>query len=79
MSAVLEALSIAVQANIPALIWGPPGVGKTSAIEALADSLGLPCEVVIASIREPADFSGLPVITNGSCKLVPPEWAYRLA
>ena len=58
----LNALSIAVQAGVPILTWGPPGIGKTATITMLADGLSLPLEVVLASIREPADFSGLPVI-----------------
>ena len=41
---------------------GAPGTGKTSVIRALADAAGLPCETVIASIREPSDFAGLPVV-----------------
>ncbi|WP_242975874.1 hypothetical protein [Desulfosporosinus sp. FKB] len=62
MSSTVCALAIAVQAGIPVLTWGPPGVGKTASITKLADVLGIPLEVVLASIREPSDFSGLPVI-----------------
>jgi hypothetical protein len=28
----------------------------------MADVIGWPCETVIASIREPSDFAGLPVV-----------------
>ena len=49
-------------AGVPVLLWGAPGTGKTSAVRALADAAGWPCETVIASIREPSDFAGLPCV-----------------
>lgn len=73
------ALAIAIQAGVPILTWGPPGVGKTATITMLADVLGLPLEVVMASIREPSDFSGLPVIGEEGVRMEPPAWAHRLA
>jgi ATPase family associated with various cellular activities (AAA) len=74
-----EALGIAVAARVPVLLWGAPGTGKTSAIRAMADAMGLPCETVIASIREPSDFAGLPVVAGDSVRFAPPQWAKRLA
>lgn len=75
----IENLELALEAGIPVLIWGPPGVGKTSAIRALCKARGWHLETVIASIREPADFLGLPVIRDGTTHFSPPEWAVRLA
>ena len=75
----LEALSLAIAAGVPAVLWGSPGTGKSSAVMALAESAGLRCEVVIASIREPSDFSGLPIIVDGGVRFAPPEWAKNLA
>jgi hypothetical protein len=77
------ALNYAVAAHVPVLLWGAPGTGKTSAIRALADAMDWPCEVVIASIREPSDFAGLPVVAgqDGATTAVhfaPPLWAKRL-
>ena len=46
----VEALGIAVAARVPALLWGAPGTGKTSAIRAMADAMGWPCETVIAAL-----------------------------
>jgi MoxR-like ATPase len=74
-----EALGLAVAARVPVLLWGAPGTGKTSAIRAMADAAGLPCETVIAAIREPSDFSGLPVVVGGVVHFAPPRWAERLA
>lgn len=75
----VEALGLAVAAGVPVLLWGAPGTGKTSAITAMAEAAGLPCETVIAAIREPSDFSGLPVIDGGVVHFAPPRWAERLA
>jgi hypothetical protein len=45
----------------------------------LAATMDWPCEVVIASIREPSDFAGLPVVADGGVRFAPPRWAQRLA
>ncbi|MQY20915.1 AAA family ATPase [Nocardia macrotermitis] len=78
----LEALMLAVAADLPVLLWGEPGIGKTAALTQLAESLDLPLTTVIASVHEPLDFSGLPVIgddpTTHGVPLAPPDWAVRL-
>src|SRR3954467_1353876 len=76
---VVEALGLALSARVPVLLWGAPGTGKTSVIRALAGAAGWPCETVIASIREPSDFAGLPIVRDGGVDLAPPRWAVRLA
>jgi hypothetical protein len=73
------ALGIAVAARVPVLLWGAPGTGKTSAIRAMAEAMGWPCETVIASIREPSDFAGLPIVVGDGVRFAPPAWATRLA
>ena len=75
----VEALGVAVAARVPVLLWGAPGTGKTSAIRAMAQAMGLPCETVIASIREPSDFAGLPIVVGDGVRFAPPAWARRLA
>jgi hypothetical protein len=80
----LEALAVAVGSGTPVILWGPPGQGKTSAIEAIAKATERKMETVIASIREPSDFAGLPNIVtapNGTQRavLIPPDWAESLA
>ncbi|NEC68624.1 AAA family ATPase [Streptomyces sp. SID9727] len=79
----LEALALAVTANQPVLLWGEPGIGKSAGLEQLAAGLGLDLETVIASVHEPSDFAGLPVVgedpaTTG-VPMAPPDWAVRLA
>ena len=75
-----KAVQVALEANVPTLIMGDPGIGKTSYIYALGKAMGAHTEVVIAGLREPSDFLGLPVQSpDGSVKMAPPAWAHRLA
>ncbi|WP_280440606.1 MoxR family ATPase [Nocardia brasiliensis] len=78
----LAALALAVVADLPVLLWGEPGIGKTAALTQLAADLDLPLTTVIASVHEPSDFSGLPVIgadpAVDGVPMAPPDWAVRL-
>ncbi|MFC8421315.1 AAA family ATPase [Streptomyces sp. NPDC057236] len=78
----LEALALAVTANQPVLLWGEPGIGKSAGLEQLAAGLGLPLETVIASVHEPSDFAGLPIVGDDPATtgvpMAPPDWAVRL-
>lgn len=78
----LEALTLAVSADLPVLLWGEPGIGKTAALTQLAVSLDLPLTTVIASVHEPSDFSGLPIVGDDPAEqgvpMAPPDWAVRL-
>src|SRR5688572_13216101 len=73
------ALGTAVAAGVPVLLWGAPGTGKTSAIRAMAGAASWACETVIASIREPSDFAGLPIVVDGAVRFAAPTWARQLA
>ncbi|WP_262402829.1 AAA family ATPase [Actinomadura sp. CNU-125] len=78
----LEALTLAVAADLPVLLWGEPGIGKTAALTQLAASLDLPLTTVIASVHEPTDFSGLPILGDDAATqgvpMAPPQWAVDL-
>ncbi|MFC9434254.1 AAA family ATPase [Nocardia sp. NPDC057030] len=78
----LAALALAVAADLPVLLWGEPGIGKTAALTQLAADLDLPLTTVIASVHEPSDFSGLPVIGDDPAvqgvPMAPPDWAVQL-
>jgi hypothetical protein len=79
----LEALMLAVVADLPVLLWGAPGIGKTAAMDQLAADLDLPLTTVIASVHEPSDFNGLPVVGDDPAgqgvPMAPPDWAVHLA
>lgn len=78
----LEALTLAVAADLPVLLWGEPGIGKTAALTQLAAALDLPLTTVVASVHEPSDFSGLPIVGDDPAAqgvpMAPPDWAVRL-
>ncbi|MEU8697625.1 MoxR family ATPase [Streptomyces sp. NPDC048680] len=78
----LEALTLAVAADLPVILWGEPGIGKTAAPTQLAAALDLPLTTVIASVHEPSDFSGLPIVGDDPAEqgvpMAPPDWAVRL-
>ena len=81
MKSEQEAVALAVQANVPAILVGPPGVGKSRTIDLISDMLGSHCsqcdtsaELVIASIRDQTDFSGMPMVINGEFQLAGMPW-----
>jgi len=76
-------LKAAMAADIPVMMWGAPGIGKSSIIRVIAQESRIPCEVVVGSVREPSDFAGLPVVRDNTgdvpdVPLAPPDWAKRL-
>jgi AAA domain (dynein-related subfamily) len=74
-----RAIQASLVANVPALLVGDPGIGKTSYLYALSKALERHAETVIASLREPSDFLGLPIIAGDQVRMAPPSWAVRLA
>jgi hypothetical protein len=85
-----QLLDATTRARVRALVWGPPGVGKTAAMRRWAERRGLRCWTVIASLREPSDFGGLPIVDmqgltatgNGhipSVSFAPPRFAVEAA
>lgn len=74
-----SALGVAVAAKAPVILWGAPGQGKTSVLESIADASSRMLRTVLASIREPSDFAGLPTIVDGKTRLIAPDWAQDIA
>lgn len=77
----LDAIAIALQANVPVLISGQPGTGKTRGTAQLCgEVLHWWHATIISSLREPSDFAGLPIITPSDVRgvrLAAPQWVYR--
>lgn len=71
----------------PRLYWGPPGCAKSARVKQEVHAVGLDCDVILASIRDPADFNGTPIPMeieiHGKKMLVtamaPPQWAVEAA
>lgn len=60
--------------GVPVLLWGKPGAGKSTFLQGLHRP-GFPVVTLIASIHDPTDFSGLPVLHDGRTHFAPPAWA----
>lgn len=79
LSTTVSLIDACGRARVPVLLLSEPGWGKSSLVRSIAAADGVACETVLGSIREPSDFSGLPVITDDGVKLDPPAWARRLS
>jgi hypothetical protein len=54
------------------MLWGPPGVGKTSAVAQAAQEVSVGMKAVISHLYQPVDVLGLPYIVDGKCEYAPP-------
>lgn len=61
----------------PVFIWGPPGIGKSSVVNAFAKDLDMECVTLLGSQLAPEDVMGIPKIDNGVSKFYPPSLIYR--
>ena len=78
-SPMMRAFAAGVRGNVPTVVWGDPGVGKTAKITAYARAWGFHTETVVGSIREASDFLGLPIEVDGEVRYSPPAFARRAA
>lgn len=65
------------QIKISTMLWGPPGVGKSSIVAQTAQAHGLEFVDVRLSQLAPTDLRGLPVPENGVSRWFPPEFLPR--
>jgi MoxR-like ATPase len=63
--------------RLSVMIWGPPGIGKSSIVAQTAASHDLPCIDVRLSQLAPTDLRGLPVAEDGISRWYPPEFLPR--
>lgn len=73
LSQFLETL-VANQVKLSTMIWGPPGIGKSSIVAQVAERHGLECIDVRLSQLAPTDLRGLPVAESGRSRWYPPEF-----
>ena len=74
---VMEKTPALAKSLPPLMVWGPPGVGKSSIMRAVAESLSIGFIDVRLAQREPVDVRGLPVPDRANKKvdwLVSGEW-----
>ena len=76
LRAFLDAL-VAHPVRNAAMIWGPPGVGKSSIVAQVAEANALRFVDVRLSQLAPTDLRGLPVAVEGTSTWFPPEFLPR--
>jgi hypothetical protein len=59
-SEVTEVLGRLVEARLPAFVWGPPGIGKSSIVRQIAEDRGLEFLDLRLSLLDPTDLKGIP-------------------
>jgi len=71
-----ETLSTILSAKLQraVMIWGPPGIGKSSIVAQLATRHGLELLDLRLSQLAPTDLRGLPVADGAVSKWLPPEF-----
>lgn len=62
----------------PILLWGPPGIGKTARVQALAREAGAHLETLIAAQLDPVDVAGMPLPEADGIRLAPPPYAREI-
>lgn len=55
---------VETETEIVPMLWGSPGIGKTSAVRQAAQELGVGFKEVVAHLREPTDILGLPYVVQ---------------
>ena len=75
---MIELVRGLLAADVPILLWGAPGTGKTASLLAEAEALGAYVEVLIGSTLDPLDVGGYLVPRENGVVSVPPPWAKRL-
>jgi MoxR-like ATPase len=63
--------------KLSTMIWGPPGIGKSSIVAQTAAKHGLDCVDLRLSQLAPTDLRGLPVADAGVSRWFPPEFLPR--
>lgn len=79
VATAVTVVDAATKAGVPVLLWGDPGVGKTSVVRALGAGAGVPVEVVSGSQSEPVDIAGWPRPDGDVVRLLVPEWVANLS
>lgn len=57
-----------------AFIWGAPGIGKSSIVRQIAERRRMPLIDIRASLLDPTDLRGIPIIQDGTAVWCPPSF-----
>lgn len=73
-SQLLHALALCFQTKRPAFLWGPPGIYKSQIMAQFAKDNNLELRDVRATLIDPTDLKGFPVVNKGQMSWVPPDF-----
>jgi len=57
-----------------AFIWGAPGIGKSSIVRQIAERRRMPLIDIRASLLDPTDLRGIPMLQDGTAVWCPPSF-----
>lgn len=63
---IQETLEAMVEKKIPAFLWGPPGIGKSSIVKQISQAHQLDCIDLRLSLLDPTDLKGIPFYDKAS-------------
>jgi hypothetical protein len=71
---VAEVLREMIGTRWPIFVWGPPGVGKSSVVQQIARELEFDLIDIRASLLDPTDLRGIPMVQDGRAVWCPPTF-----
>jgi len=63
-----------IRADTPAMVWGPPGLGKSAVARQVADRMNLRYIDIRALLLDPVDLRGIPYRDDGRTQWAPPDF-----
>ena len=69
-----HALALCYQTKRPAFLWGPPGIYKSQIMAQFAEANGYELRDVRATLIDPTDLKGFPVVAKDQMSWVPPDF-----
>jgi SpoVK/Ycf46/Vps4 family AAA+-type ATPase len=73
------AAQICIQADVPFIVWGPPGCGKTEILRSVAEAMNRKVEAPRLSSADPTDIDGIPIIVGRSYNKAPAQYIRNLS
>ena len=65
LSQAISAVNAAIDADIPVMLWGAPGIGKSETVASVADARGAAFYDIRLNLFDPVDLRGLPAMVDG--------------
>jgi hypothetical protein len=73
-SRVAEVVEKLLKSRWPVFLWGPPGIGKSSVVRAVAAAQKLALIDIRAALLDPTDLRGIPSVQDGRAVWCPPSF-----